>query len=401
MPLGANRRLHFAPLQAALLALALCCLSSCAAGGKVAAEPYPEPDGALDPFAQARALGRGLNLGNFLDATPAEGAWSDGKLIQEAHLDMAAAAGFDSIRLPVRFSGHAGTAPPYTIDPAFLDRVDQVVQWGLARGLRVVIDLHHYEELQLDPGRERRRFVALWEQLATRFRGSPDSVYYELLNEPSHALTVPVWNGLVEETLRAIRRIDRRHTVVIGCVFWSNPSGLEGLQVPAAESNAIVTFHYYTPVLFTFQGQKWIGDDWATTGITWPGPPAGPVSPAPGLSAWARDWIRAYETVRDPERNPGGPGVIREEIAGVAAWGRRNHRPLWMGEFTAQDRADLASRARWLSFVRSELERQGIPRSVWHSDHDASLLDVGSRTWNPTLAEALGITIARPSKPAQ
>src|SRR5688572_7866012 len=44
---------------------------------------------------------RGLNLGNGLDA-PQEGAW--GTTLSEKHFEMAASAGFDHVRLPVRFT---------------------------------------------------------------------------------------------------------------------------------------------------------------------------------------------------------------------------------------------------------------------------------------------------------
>ena len=36
-------------------------------------------------------------------------------------------AGFNSVRIPVRWSAHALAEPPYTIDPNFLKRVDWAV----------------------------------------------------------------------------------------------------------------------------------------------------------------------------------------------------------------------------------------------------------------------------------
>lgn len=351
----------------------------------------PMPAGVLDPYAQSQALGKGVNFGNLLDASPNEGSWTNGLVIEESHFALAAATGFDSVRLPVKFSGHALAGVPYVIDAAFMDRVSQVVGWGLSHGLRMVITMHHYEEIHLSPEAHRMRFVALWEQIATRFRDAPDGVYYELLNEPNTGLTPAVWSHLVDETLRAIRKIDRRHTVVVGATEWSNPSGLEGLVLPAEETNAIVTFHYYAPTLFCFQGKDWIGPDWATTGITWPGPPAAPVTPAPGVSDWVRSWIQAYN--REPAgSNPASEDAVRGEIEAVAAWGRDHGRPLWMGEFTAQDGADLASRARWISFVRRTLEANAIAWAFWTlcSDPGTRLYPSCEGPWTPDLAAALG-----------
>ena len=375
-------------------AAAVLLLAGCASGDGSSACPAV-PDGALEPCAQARALGKGVNFGDLLEADPDEGAWSNGILIQESHFALAKEAGFDSVRLPVGFALHSQSSAPYTIDAAFMARVDQVVSWGLAHGLRMVVDLHNYNALQSDPQGQRARFVALWQQIATHFRSAPDEVYFELLNEPNTGLDAATWNGIVAETLTAIRAIDPRHTVVIGATDYSNPDGLVGLHVPDAERNAIVTFHYYTPNLFCFQGKvSFMGNDWATTGITWPGPPASPITPAPAVSAWVTSWIESYNT-EPAARNPAGQWVIERDIAQAVAWGKENHRPLWMSEFTAQDGADLASRARWMAAVRKELESSGIPWSFWSllSDPGTKLYDTSTGLWTTELTGALGLDV--------
>ncbi len=384
------------PAVRASTAIAVLLLAGCASGGGGGLPSCPStPVGDLDPYAQAQALGRGVNFGNLLEADPEEGAWSNGILIQESHFELARAARFDSVRLPAGFALHSGSTPPYTIEPAFMARVDEVVGWGLAHGLRMVIDLHNYGAIQRDPRGQRARFVALWRQIATHFRCAPDEVYYELLNEPNTGLDATTWNGIVAEVLTAIRAVDPRHTVVVGATDWSNPGGLVGLHLPDAEKNAIVTFHYYTPTLFCFQGkQSWMGNDWSTTGITWPGPPASPVTPAAGVSSWVVDWIHAYNTL-PADQNPAGEWLVASDIAQAKAWGEANHRPLWMSEFTAQDGADLASRARWIAAVRTQLDSAGIPWSFWTllSDPGTKLYDTSTTLWTTELTDALGLQV--------
>ncbi len=388
---------HRSRLAATAWAGALAILAGCASGGGGNPVCPSAPSGQLDPYQQARALGKGVNFGNLLEADPQEGAWSDGLLIQESQFELARAAGFDSVRLPVGFSLHAAETAPYTIDAAFMDRVEQVVGWGLAHQLRMVVDLHNYTAIRTDPQGQRPRFVALWQQIATRFRDAPDEVYYELLNEPSQGLTPAAWSVIVADAISAIRAIDPRHTIVVGAADWSNLDGLEGLQLPDGETNAIVTFHYYTPTLFCFQGKvSFMGNDWATTGITWPGPPASPVTPAPGVGDWVKSWIADYDTIRDPGRNPAGEWVIERDVAQAAAWGRDHCRPLWMSEFTAQDGADLASRARWMSAVRTALEASHIPWSAWTllSDSGSRLYDPSTGLWTTELTDALGLAVS-------
>jgi len=74
-----------------------------------------------DIFRQAYLLEQGVNFGNALEA-PQEGDW--GIRLEERYFDLIKKAGFKTVRLPVRWSAHAQEMPPYTIDPAFFERID-------------------------------------------------------------------------------------------------------------------------------------------------------------------------------------------------------------------------------------------------------------------------------------
>ena len=110
-----------------------------------------------------RLLGRGINFGNCLEA-PKEGEW--GLKIEKEYVQKVKEAGFGSVRIPIRWSAHAAKEAPYTIDPAFFDRVDQLLEWTQSQSLPTIINIHHYEELYRDPAKEEPRFLALWKQIA-------------------------------------------------------------------------------------------------------------------------------------------------------------------------------------------------------------------------------------------
>lgn len=124
----------------------------------------------------AHALGRGINLGNMLDA-PREGDW--GVRAEPALVELAASQ-FQTVRLPVRWSNHAAPTADATIDEAFARRVDVVIDTLLARGVRVMLDVHHYSqvfgdplhprELEVKPSVVDERLVNLWRQIAHRYR---------------------------------------------------------------------------------------------------------------------------------------------------------------------------------------------------------------------------------------
>jgi endoglucanase len=101
---------------------------------------------------------------------PNEGDW--GLYVQEEYFDLIKDAGFDFVRLPVRWSGHADKSSPYALDSVFFSRVDQVVGWALARNLPIIIDFHNYREISETPGGERDRFLAFGNSLRSTIKVS-------------------------------------------------------------------------------------------------------------------------------------------------------------------------------------------------------------------------------------
>jgi hypothetical protein len=115
-------------------------------------------------------LGRGINLGNALDVARDE---TPRLMLEERHLVAVKAAGFDFIRLPVCWSAHAKRSAPYTIDGALFERVDRVIEEAIRLNLTVILDVHHYRELQRNPSRHTARFLALPGHPPTRPRSRP------------------------------------------------------------------------------------------------------------------------------------------------------------------------------------------------------------------------------------
>src|SRR5207237_6594536 len=124
-------------------------------------------------------LGRGINLGNALEA-PQEGEW--GVRLKAEYFAAIKKAGFATVRLPVKWSAHAKSDAPYTIDPEFAERVDWAVDQALANGLNIIVNVHHYDEMNTKPDEHLPRLIALWRQIAARYKDRSAGVYFELLN---------------------------------------------------------------------------------------------------------------------------------------------------------------------------------------------------------------------------
>ncbi|MCJ7548649.1 MAG: glycoside hydrolase family 5 protein, partial [Anaerolineae bacterium] len=319
------------------------------------ATPAP-PDAEL--VVRAARLGRGVNLGNALEG-PTEGEW--GMVIEEAFFSLIREAGFDTVRVPIRWSAHAEEAAPYTVDPEFFVRIDWVIEHALAQDLNVVVNMHHYDELFESPADHGDRFVSIWEQIAARYEPQPDTVYFELLNEPHGNLDVKAWNLLLERTVGVVRAVDDHHTLVLAGADWGGISSLQTLVIPEGESNVIATFHYYDPFLFTHQGAEWADPEIGTVGVTWPGPPEAEVTLLPESRKvdWVRLWFMRYNQ-NSGSASPASPVAITQAFDRALDWSESTGIPLWLGEFGAYSTADIDSRARWTATVRTEAEAHGF-----------------------------------------
>ncbi|AOZ94365.1 cellulase family glycosylhydrolase [Paenibacillus crassostreae] len=131
----------------------------------------------------------GWNLGNTLDATgDDETSWGNPRVTKEL-INNISAQGYKSIRLPITWDNHIGEAPDYTIEKAYLDRVEEVVGWALEADLYVMINIHHDSWLWVSHMEEKHdevlaRYNAAWTQIADRFKSQSDKLMFESINEP-------------------------------------------------------------------------------------------------------------------------------------------------------------------------------------------------------------------------
>lgn len=134
------------------------------------------------------AMQPGWNLGNTLDATGDETSWGNPKVTKEL-IEAIRAQGYNSIRIPITWDHRMGPGPDYTIDPAFMARVQEIVDWSLDAGLIAIINMHHDSRWMLNMANEREdvlaRFRTAWTQIADHFKAyDPEKLLFEGINEP-------------------------------------------------------------------------------------------------------------------------------------------------------------------------------------------------------------------------
>jgi endoglucanase len=143
-------------------------------------------------------------------------------------------------------------------------------------------------------------------------------------------------------------------------------------------------------MLFTHQGAEWMNDEYGTLGVVWPGPPETELTPSAAARGvgWTRQWFREYNE-QPTERNPAGPRPVQREFERAVAYAEKLGCPLWLGEFGAYGKADMASRVRWTAFVRQEAEKRGIPWAYWEFGAGFGVYDRDAGAWREELLRAL------------
>jgi len=321
------------------------CLSACGAPSQ------SEPLEVVEKPIATSPIQRCMNLGSALEA-PQEGEW--GYTIEREDLVELKQVGFDTVRLPVRWSVHAAETPPYKIDPVFLNRVAEITNWAEEIGLQIIVNVHHYDALNDDPDTHEPRLEAIWDQLSTHFRDAPSSVIFETINEPHTNMTTVRTDALNKRLMARLRLNHPDRWIILGTAFWGSLDALENSR-PDYDPRAMLTYHDYSPFEFTHQGAPWT--DQTKTGLRW-------------------------GTRRDVES-------MMADLDKAVSLQERARMPVLIGEFGVYEQVAIEHRARWTQAIREGMEARGLGWCYWDFAGSLKAYDKTTETWLPEIKAAL------------
>lgn len=305
-----------------------------------------------DAFEQNRRLGRGVNILGY------DPIWRsrDQARFQERHFRLLKEAGFQSVRINLHPFRHMDRERGWALRPAWFETLDWALAGATNAGLAVILDFHEFNTMAENPDSRKEQFLGFWRQLAAHCRNAPDTVMFEILNEPNRGLTPELWNRYLREALAIIRAEHPHRTVIVGPAFWNSVDHLHELELPAEDRDLIVTVHYYKPMAFTHQGAPWTAEK-DKSGIVW------------GSEAEQQ--------------------AVRADFEKVAAWAKAQRRPILLGEFGAYDKAPMESRVKYVGFVTRTAESLGWSWAYWQFDSDFILRDMARDVWVEPILNAL------------
>ncbi|WP_143306529.1 cellulase family glycosylhydrolase [Chitinophaga vietnamensis] len=129
----------------------------------------------------------GWNLGNTLEAICGETAWG-GALTTQTTIDAVKASGFNAVRLPCSWDCHSTNG---VIDPAWMARVKEVVDYCLRDSLYVILNIHWDNgwlennvttAAQAQVNAKQQNY---WTQIANYFKNYNEHLLFASANEPN------------------------------------------------------------------------------------------------------------------------------------------------------------------------------------------------------------------------
>lgn len=223
----------------------------------------------------------GWNMGNTFDATGGEPgdiysqeqSWGN-PIVDEALIKRVKDAGFNTIRIPVTWYRHVAQDETFTIDPAFLARIKEVVDWAYGQEMYIILNMHHENWLDiktLDKDYEKVgiQLAAMWKQIAAVFADYDQHLIFESMNEPRMKGTAVEWTGnkagsnavnyLNQVFVNTIRTDAKGHNgeralMIPGYAASSSTTLLNAIVIPEwnglQAENIVISVHCYNPYDF-------------------------------------------------------------------------------------------------------------------------------------------------------
>ena len=209
------------------------------------------------------------DIGNPEGSINAEIAWGN-PVVTEAMIQAVKNAGFNAIRIPIRWQCHITNADEMSIDQDWIDRIKTVVGWCLDNDLKVIINAHHEKWLENNPTYTSKddnckKLALLWKNIASAFADYDSRLAFAGTNEvhikdnwgkPTDE-NLDVQNAYNQTFVNAVRATGgnnaKRHLIVqtYVCNPWFGidngdfiiPTDLDG----NGNNYMSVEFHYYQP----------------------------------------------------------------------------------------------------------------------------------------------------------
>lgn len=298
----------------------------------------------------------GWNLGNTLDAVgdekhqglDTETSWGQPKATKEL-ITAVKERGFNTIRIPTTWYPHLDENN--NIDEAWMNRVQEVVDYAYSQDMYVILNIHHEEwinraDFATAYDEMSTKLKAIWTQVAERFKDYDQHLIFEAMNEPRAMGTEYEWYGqapaaeyeninkLNQDFLSIIRSTaspykDTRLCMITPYCASPDENRCSYLDVPTDDKYVAVSIHAYAPYNFTMDA---------------------------GTTGYHDTFTEAFDTSLDYTF-----GTVQKYFTDKDI-------PVIIGEFGSSHFDNADARADWGRAYISKTKALGIPCCIWDND---------------------------------
>ena len=345
----------------AVLILSVILLSACAPDGTAKAKSATLTGKTAKEITSQ--MGIDWNLGNTMDATGGsrtsvssqETSWGNPlttpELIKAIH-----DRGFNTIRIPTTWMNFISKDGTYTIDPKFMARVKEIVDYAYELDMFIILNLHHeswvnIKTLDKDYPKVATELEAVWTQIADAFADYDQHLIFESMNEPRMPGTDHEWDGF-QGAYNAINYLNQvfaytirsngkgynseRCLMIPGYAASSNDNVLKSISIPTFEGepvkNIIISTHCYSPYNFCLSDEKMTFD------------------PDSRIDTGSIDTL--FNTLEEQ--------FLFNDI------------PVVIGETSATNKDNTEEREKWAKYMGLKCYEYGVPIIIWDNGHNGN-----------------------------
>ena len=332
----------------------------------------------LDQTTITKEMGMGWNLGNQLEASnagiPSETTWGN-PTISEDLIKAVKEQGFKTVRIPVSYLDKIGAAPDYTIDSAWLDRVQEVVDYVVGNDLYAIINIHGDGYYTVDKSWLRcvddnqdeikDKYEKVWAQIADRFKDYDQHLIFESMNEefnndygkPDEKAydNINAYNQIFVDSVRATGSNNEKRWLLLP--GWNtNIDYTAGddynFKIPtdngckADGKRIMISVHYYDPFNFTIDENK------------------------TAKTQWGKYAVKNYDNWGQEDYVDSQMALLNEKFVSQGY-------PVVIGEFGAQDKTEKFAdynkfRRYWAEYLIKAAKKNGVVCVYWDNGYNGN-----------------------------
>ena len=310
----------------------------------------------------------GINIGNTMEVPGGETGWGNPG-VSKKYIDGLKAMGFNAVRIPCAWDSHIINQTSFEIDPAWLDRVSEVVGYCVANDMYAIVNIHWdggWLEESVVSGYSSKvdaKQKSLWTQIATKLNGYDEHLLFAGCNEPGQQSqdkvdaaviqTIVTYEQTFIDAVRATGGNNANRCLVVQGPYTNIDKTVSAYTLPkdAVSGRLMVEVHFYDPYQFCLMEKD---ESWGK--VFWYWGAENHVGGSEHNATWGEE-TAVQEQFRKMKSNYADKGI-----------------PVILGEYSAMKRAVSEnqeahdqSRAYWNEVVTREAKNHGLVPFHWET----------------------------------